>query len=153
MDVNITDRNGQSELAGVGAQMSDVDVVAAAAMAEATAAAATSTGFGVSLKTCLLKSSLVFYGLANDFHCCNLRVGFVVRINWDIALQIQSAFSSAVVQPPLGELQPNMASEAVRKLSSLWDTKMTEIRNVTEVKTSQACMHACLLAGRISLVD
>ena len=61
MDVNITDRSGQSELAGVGAQMSDVDVVTAAALAEATATATANAGFGVSRKTHLTEYDLALY--------------------------------------------------------------------------------------------
>ena len=64
MDVSITNRNGQSELAGVGAQMSDVDVVAAAALAEATATATTNAGFGVSHKTRFTDYDIALYAFA-----------------------------------------------------------------------------------------
>ena len=42
-------------------------------------------------------------------------------------------FSNAVVQPPVGEPSTGLIQEALRKLSSLWETQLTDIENVTEV--------------------
>ena len=49
-----------------------------------------------------------------------------------VVLQLSSVFSSAIIQPPM-EPSTGLIHEAMRKLSTLWDTQTKEIESVTEV--------------------